>query len=127
MNKISYALTTAALFVSCGLDAKNIHTLEVEAFAETIGQGRLMLVDVRAAEEYAQGHLEGAVNVDVNQPDFVEQIFHVAEDTPVAVYCLRGSRSLRAASLLAKEGREVYNLAGGITAWKNEGRPITTR
>ena len=87
------------------------------------------LVDVRTAEEYAEGHLPGAINVDVKQPDFSNRATQAIkesgnQDSPVAVYCLRGSRSMKAATLLAKEGKEVYNLAGGITAWKEAGMPV---
>lgn len=119
MKKISLALTAAVLFAACGNDAKNIHTVEADDFATVIGQKQLTLIDVRTAEEYAEGHIEGAVNIDVKQDTFAEQAKELGDT--VAVYCLRGSRSMKAATLLAKEGREVYNLAGGITAWQNAG------
>ena len=128
MKKLSLALTAAALFVACGHNAKNIHTLEAADFAAAVREHNLPLVDVRTAEEYAEGHLPGAVNIDVNKPDFIEHITQNSEfniqNSPVAVYCLRGSRSMKAATLLAKEGKEVYNLAGGITAWKEAGMPV---
>lgn len=124
MKKISLALTTAALFVACGSDASHIHTLEVAEFETAVEQQQLPLVDVRTADEYAEGHLNGAINIDVNQPDFIDKAALLTE-SKVAVYCLRGSRSLKAASQLAKHGVEVYNLAGGINAWKDAGKPIT--
>lgn len=122
MKKLSLALTAAALFVACGNDAKNIHTLEAADFAAALQEQSMPLVDVRTAEEYAEGHLPGAINVDVKQDSFTEQA-RLLGDT-LAVYCLRGSRSMKAATLLAKEGKEVYNLAGGITAWKEAGMPV---
>ena len=129
MKKISLALTAATLFVACGNDAKNIHTLEAADFAAVLQEQSMPLVDVRTAEEYAEGHLPGAINVDVKQPDFSNRATQAIkesgnQDSPVAVYCLRGSRSMKAATLLAKEGKEVYNLAGGITAWKEAGMPV---
>ena len=51
MKKLSLALTAAALFVACGHDAKNIHTLEAADFASTLQQQSMPLVDVRTAEE----------------------------------------------------------------------------
>lgn len=122
MKKLSLALTAAALFVACGNDAKNIHTMEAADFAAAPQEQSMPLVDVRTAEEYAEGHLPGAINVDVKQDSFTEQA-KLLGDT-LAVYCLRGSRSMKAATLLAKEGKEVYNLAGGITAWKEAGMPV---
>ena len=81
------------------------------------------LVDVRSAEEYAEGHLAGAVNVDVNKSDFADWVSEMGDT--VAVYCLRGGRSLKAAKLLAAKGIVVYNLAGGITEWQNSGGATT--
>ena len=129
MKKLSLALTAAALFVACGHDAKNIHTLEAADFAAALQEQSMPLVDVRTAEEYAEGHLPGAINIDVKQPDFSNRATQAIkqsgnQDSPVAVYCRRGSRSMKAATLLAKDGREVYNLAGGITAWEEAGMPI---
>lgn len=128
MKKLSLALTAAALFVACGNDAKNIHTLEATDFAAALQEQSMPIVDVRTAEEYAEGHLPGAINVDVKQPDFVDRYTKHStlntEHSAVAVYCLRGSRSMKAATLLAKEGKEVYNLAGGINAWKEAGMPV---
>ena len=87
------------------------------------------LVDVRTAAEYAEGHIAGASNADVKQDNFVDQVRRELgsdlKGARVAVYCLRGSRSLKAAKLLSAEGAEVYNLAGGITAWHSAGRPTT--
>ncbi|MBR1766927.1 MAG: rhodanese-like domain-containing protein [Bacteroidales bacterium] len=116
MTKLSIALTAAVLFAACGSDAKHIHTLEATEFATKVEGFNLPLIDVRTAEEYAEGHLPGAVNIDVNNEAFVGQAGSLGNT--IAVYCLRGSRSMKAATLLAKSGKEVYNLDGGITAWK---------
>ena len=123
MKRISLILTTLALFVSCGHNANRIHTLETEEFGQTIKEQRMPLVDVRSAEEYAEGHLAGAVNVDVNKSDFADWVSEMGDT--VAVYCLRGGRSLKAAKLLAAKGIVVYNLAGGITEWQNSGGATT--
>ncbi|MBR1851405.1 MAG: rhodanese-like domain-containing protein [Bacteroidales bacterium] len=116
MKKLSIALTAAVLFAACGSGAKHIHTLEATEFATTVEERNLPLVDVRTAEEYAEGHMPSAVNIDVNNEAFVGQASSLGDT--IAVYCLRGSRSLKAATMLAKSGKEVYNLDGGIVAWK---------
>ena len=83
------------------------------------------LVDVRTPEEYAEGHLEGAVNIDVNDSTFLQHATASLEKgRAVAVYCRSGKRSALAASLLAKQGYNVINLLGGILAWKEDQKPI---
>lgn len=112
----------AALFCGCG--NKAIKTLGADEFAEVMTQKDVRLIDVRTAEEYAEGHLFGAENIDVKAADFAERIKGI--DGEVAVYCRGGRRSLKAAEQLAAGGCTVYNLDGGILAWQKAGKPTTT-
>ncbi len=106
-----------------GVTVKDVHTDE---FATIISDtSKTQLVDVRTPEEYAEGHLEGAVNIDVNDSTFLQHATASLEKgRAVAVYCRSGKRSALAASLLAKQGYNVINLLGGILAWKEDRRPI---
>ena len=112
----------AALFCGCG--NKAIKTLGADEFAEVMTQKDVRLIDVRTAEEYAEGHLFGAENIDVKDTLFAERIKGV--EGKVAVYCRGGRRSLKAAEQLAAGGCTVYNLDGGILAWQKAGKPTTT-
>lgn len=112
----------AALFCGCG--NKAIKTLGADEFAEVMTQKDVRLVDVRTAEEYAEGHLFGAENIDVKAADFAERIKGI--EGSVAVYCRGGKRSMAAAAQLAANGCTVYNLDGGILAWQKAGKPTTT-
>ena len=112
----------AALFCGCG--NKAIKTLGADEFAEVMTQKDVRLIDVRTAEEYAEGHLFGAENIDVKDTLFAERIKGV--EGKVAVYCRSGRRSLKAAEQLAAGGCTVYNLDGGILAWQKAGKPTTT-
>ena len=112
----------AALFCGCG--NKAIKTLGADEFAEVMTQKDVRLIDVRTAEEYAEGHLFGAENIDVKDTLFAERIKGV--EGTVAVYCRGGRRSLKAAEQLAAGGCTVYNLDGGILAWQKAGKPTTT-
>ena len=115
----------AALFCSCG-NAKNnesVKTVKTEEFAEMMAQKDVRLIDVRTPEEYAEGHLAGAENIDVKAASFAERIKGI--EGKVAVYCRSGKRSMMAAELLAKQGCTVYNLDGGILAWQKAGKPTT--
>lgn len=81
----------------------------------------IQLIDVRTAEEYAEGHLEGAVNIDYKSDDFAVQLAKVDMDQTTVLYCARGSRSHQA-YLLAKdlEFNRLYDLIGGYNAWMAE-------
>lgn len=106
-----------------GVTVKDVHTDE---FATIISDtSKIQLVDVRTPEEYAEGHLERAVNIDVNDSAFLQHATASLEKgKTVAVYCRSGKRSAFAASLLAKQGYNVINLLGGILAWKEDRKPI---
>jgi len=92
---------------------------DVDAFAQLIGENSVQLLDVRTAKEYAEGHIAGAANVDVNNSDFILLASaQLSKERPVAVYCRSGRRSAIAANQLAAEGFQVTNLAGGILAWE---------
>ena len=112
----------AALFYGCG--NKAIKTVGADEFAEVTTQKDVRLIDVRTPEEYAEGHLAGAENIDVKAADFAERIKGI--EGSVAVYCRGGKRSLMAAAQLAANGCMVYNLDGGILAWQKAGKPTTT-
>ena len=115
------SLITAILALFAGSEGQT--NLSVDGFAELLREGKVALVDVRTAEEYAEGHIPGATNIDFYASNFVA-LFEAAvpKDCPVAVYCRTGKRSAEASEKLVKAGYTVYNLSGGITAWTEEGQ-----
>ncbi len=112
----------AALLSGCG--NKAIKTVGADEFAEVTTEKDVRLIDVRTSEEYAEGHLASAENIDVKASDFSERIKGI--EGTVAVYCRGGKRSMMAAAQLAANGCTVYNLDGGILAWQKAGKPTTT-
>lgn len=100
-------------------------TMGVEEFQNYIADPTVQLLDVRTPEEYAEGHIAGAILVDVNDTAFVDKAIAVLDpNRRVAVYCRSGRRSARAASLLAGCGLGVTNLAGGVIAWQDAGKSL---
>lgn len=91
-------------------------------FSEVAAADGVLLIDVRTPKEYAEGHIKGAVNIDVKADDFDERIKDMEGN--VAVYCRGGKRSLDAAVKIAGKGCRVYNLEGGIKEWKEMGFPV---
>ena len=101
----------------------SVSTIGVEEFAKIIKHKNVLLIDVRTPKEFAEEHLERAENIDVKAPDFAEKIKGIKGK--VAVYCRSGKRSHDAANQLAAQGCTVYDLSGGIIAWKHYGKPTT--
>ena len=90
-----------------------------------IADANVQLLDVRTQEEYDEGHIAGAMLVDVNDSAFVSQAMNVLnKQRPVAVYCRSGRRSARAAGLLVEQGFTVTNLNGGVIAWQDSGKTL---
>ncbi|ATX79469.1 Rhodanese-related sulfurtransferase [Mariprofundus aestuarium] len=82
-----------------------------------------VFIDVRTPEEYAEGHVENAKLIPVQE--LVERINEVPKDKQVYVYCRSGKRSAQAATILAKAGYiNIENVLGGITAWKDATYPV---
>jgi len=99
--------------------------LTPEQFAEALRQPGGILLDVRRPEEFAQGHLPGARNVEVTAPDFAHQIAALDKTALIHVYCRSGARSANAAEQLTRAGfAHVTNLLGGVLDWPE---PLTTR
>jgi rhodanese-related sulfurtransferase len=82
-----------------------------------------MLIDVREPEEYAHGHVPGAINLP--QAEIASRLDEVPRDRPVQVICQGGYRSLRSAQFLAQMGfTNVASVAGGTAAWQAGGHPL---
>ena len=85
----------------------------------------ITLLDVRTKEELKEdGFIEGAVNIPVQR--LVHDIALLKDDknSTVLVYCRSGNRSVTAGRILVKNGYTVYNMKGGISAWKKEKFPV---
>lgn len=123
-HSIVYSLALS-LFLSCNLNAQQTD-LPVAQFEKEIGRKDIQILDVRTQGEYNSGHLQNAFLADWTKPGiFLERIQSLDKNKPVYVYCLSGGRSSAAADKLRLEGfKEVYNLEGGIMAWKAAQMPV---
>ena len=82
----------------------------------------LVILDIRTPEEFAAGHLAGAINVDYYASDFEDQLSELNLDVPYVMYCNSGNRSSNALPLMDSLGfAEVYEMDGGIQAWFGAG------
>lgn len=108
-------------------DADGVRVVSVEAAAAMVAEEPPpTIIDVRTPEEFAQGHLEGAVLVDYNAPGFREAIAELPRDESYVIYCRSGNRSAGARQVMVELGFEdVADIDGGVTAWVAQGQPLT--
>ena len=81
-----------------------------------------LIIDVRTPEEYLNGHITGAINIDwKNNDEFTSKIKEISKDKTLLIYCRSGRRSGLAKEYLQKQGyQKVYNLESGILGWQKK-------
>ncbi|WP_049577721.1 rhodanese-like domain-containing protein [Streptomyces sp. SBT349] len=85
------------------------------------------LLDVREDDEWAAGHVEGALHIPIGQ--VVERIGEITEhagDQRLYILCKVGGRSAQVTAYLAQQGMDAVNVDGGLHAWESSGRPLTS-
>ncbi len=122
----AFVLGGALLLSACGGDtaatelvsAGEAHVLLAEPPAG------LVVLDVRTPEEFAESHLAGAININVEGPGFEDAVSDLDENAPVFVYCRTGRRSANAITIMQDLGfADLYDLDGGIVSWAHAGLP----
>ncbi len=99
--------------------------LEPKLFEQYLTTQQGILLDVRTPEEYREGHLAHSINIDYKADDFKKVVAQLDKNRPYFVYCKAGVRSQKATNIMRNLGfTQLYNLDGGIDAWKAEGLPV---
>lgn len=115
-----------SLFGCSAAQTEGFKSLTVEEYAKAIEDTTIVRLDVRTAEEYAQGHIANTLNIDVLKGDFESKaISTLPKDKTIAVNCRSGKRSKNAALILVKNGFRVIELDAGYNDWVSKGMPIT--
>ncbi len=97
----------------------------VEQFKTLLVEEGGTILDVRTPEEWAEGSIANAEKMNFYDDNFASQVESLDKTKPVFVYCKLGGRSSSAAEVLEQNGfSKVYNLDGGITAWKDAGNAV---
>jgi rhodanese-related sulfurtransferase len=94
-----------------------------ERASQLMRQGAILL-DVREAPEWRAGHAPGARHIPLSH--LPARMKDLPPRRTVVTVCRSGHRSALAAKMLAREGREVINLSGGMHAWARAGLPVVT-
>lgn len=111
---VTLGLAAAAIFLLAANGGSFITNEEAHAMVKAGG----LLLDVRTPEEFAAGHIEGAVNIPVHELEGKLAAVPAKKDQPVVVYCRSGHRSESAKGILEKAGFTKVKNLGPMTAWK---------
>ena len=122
-------MTSIFSFISCSESTAQKTKTSVDAFEKLISTDKtVQLIDVRTPQEVASGYIVNAININSAEADFQAKLSNLDKSKPVAVYCGVGGRSGRAAALLTQMGfKTVYDLEGGMTAWKSQNKPVVNK
>jgi len=124
-NRKTFAFALLLLFIF-GCSGKRETALDPSDFNKAVSNPAAQILDVRTDAEYQSGHIPHALLANwKNQSQFMERIPYLDKSKPVYVYCLSGGRSAAAAEWMRQNGfTEVYELKGGIAAWRNASMPL---
>lgn len=120
------ALAVALLISACstGSDAAKVDPASFLEIANTPG---VVIIDVRTPAEFAEGHLQNAVNIDLQSGKFEDEIRALDKDVTYVVYCRSGSRSKQATAVMTDlDFTSIYDLDGGLVDLQAAGAQIVT-
>lgn len=121
-------ITLIATFLGSllGCNAAEFKSVTPPEFQEVIADTAVQVLDSRTAEEYADGHIARAINIDVLKDDFAAIATKTLDARrTVAVYCRSGRRSKKAAQILTEKGYTVIELNKGYLSWIDAKMPVT--
>lgn len=123
---ITITIIALLFFTNCNF-AQQATVLNANDYEKKIStEKNIQLIDVRTPEEYQQGHIKNAKNMNVYDANFEKEIQKLDKSKPVYIYCRSGSRSRRAAQVLSNNGfKTIFDLQGGITAWQSSNKSVS--
>jgi len=129
LRAILRLVTVAVLLLVVGCLEQDGRLLDPAAAVEIMRQNKdnpaFIILDVRTEQEFRQGHIEGAVLLDYYAPNFRDRFAELNRDATIFMYCRSGNRSSHVLKMADKLGfKTVYDLRGGILAWKSQGLPL---
>lgn len=124
---LSIVMCMSSMWLSCQ-PKQSFQSVSVDEFEQLIADTSYILLDVRTAAEYAEGHIPCThSNIDVLQEGFeAKALVAIPKGKSVALYCRSGNRSKKAARLLSEKGYQVVELSTGFKGWAAAGKPLET-
>ncbi|HEY9169611.1 MAG TPA: rhodanese-like domain-containing protein [Lutibacter sp.] len=126
--KLTLLVIITALAISCDTKSQSqsdaIKVLTPTEFKEKAANQTI--IDIRTPQEFSQGHIDGAININYYDNNFIDQIAKYDKNQPIFIYCRSGNRTSSASKKIADFGfTEIYDLEGGILYWlKNNNETV---
>jgi rhodanese-related sulfurtransferase len=117
----------AVLLTGCSSGSESAMNLDSVAFEAKTQEPGVVILDVRTKEEFEEGHIANAININVESNTFLSEIAKLDKSKTYAVYCRSGRRSADAVAKMSNEEFiSLANLNGGVIDWANAGLPLVT-
>ena len=105
--------------------SNSIHHVDAREAQKLVTDKSVVVLDIRTPQEFNQGRIAGAKNIDFQAPDFEQRIETLDKSKSYLVHCASGGRSTHSLALFKKHSfQSVYHLDGGIKAWQKAGLPV---
>ncbi len=128
MKKLIAVLFATTFALTACSSSSGANDLSAQEFQAKSAEAGVVLLDVRTAGEFAAGHIEGALNLDVEGMTFEGEIKSLDPSKTYAIYCQSGRRSRIAVEAMTNAGfTKLFNLDEGIASWTNAGLPVVTQ
>jgi rhodanese-related sulfurtransferase len=102
-----------------------IRRVDVDEFEKLWQDKKNIVLDVRTKKEFENGHIPGAMNLDVNSADFDQKVAKLQKDKVYLVHCAAGVRSARACDKMSRLGfPHLIDLAPGFKGWEKAGKQV---
>jgi phage shock protein E len=131
MRKLAYLLVVGFVVSACGAtgvaEATGLRTVAASDAESVIAAGGedLVVLDIRTPEEFAEGHIDGAVNIDFYAADFGDRLAELDPEARYVLYCRSDNRTGQTMPMLEELGfADVAEVDGGVVAWAEAGLPL---
>ncbi len=123
--KVLVSVAMAVALTGCNSVIQTITAQEAfDLVQSNEGNPEFVIVDVRTPDEFAEGHLENAINIDFNADSFRDNLNQLDKSNTYLIYCRTGNRSARALATMDDLGFSDVHDMGGIRDWTAEGFPV---
>lgn len=121
------SMASVALLLAGCSSTSSATNLDANAFSKKVSESGVVVLDVRTPGEFMVGHIQGAINIDVEGTHFESEIAKLDKNATYAVYCHSGRRSGIAVATMNKNGfKNLFNLTNGIADWSAHNLPLVT-
>ena len=126
MKKLISVLSVVLLLAGCSTSSTSSDLTATE-FSNKVTESGVITLDVRTPGEFMAGHIQGAINIDVEGTEFETEIAKLDKSQTYAVYCQSGRRSSIAVETMQSAGfNKLFNLDNGIQDWQAQNLPVVT-